>query len=164
MRRENGNPHGMAYDPTNNVIYEVNHPKDGQGNEVHGFLNWLDGLANFNTAGIQFDNTKSVVYTWNMNIKRDFEAFWSRESGNNYLLAPVSVNDPAAARAWFAAGQGTAWPYNFFTNNCGDYSCQGMNAGGAGISTWYWARPSKFPGDFAMIWRHNTSGPVKIGN
>ena len=83
----------MAYDPVNNVIYEVNHPTNSQGNEANGLWSWIDGFfMSMNTAGIEFDNTKSVASKWDMTNDRQAAAFWSREYRNDYLLAPVTIS------------------------------------------------------------------------
>jgi len=148
MSRENGNPHGMAYNPIKNVIYEVNFAKDAEGNDVSLFNR----------------KNKSEAYMWDMGNDLDVSAFWSRENGNNYLLAPVMIKDPAAASEWFQSRTGKSWDYYLGDKNCGDYACKGMNAGGAGINIDNWIRPSQFPGNFTMKWISGSSGPTKIGN
>jgi RHS repeat-associated protein len=131
MTRENGSPHGLAYDPSGGIIYEVNHPAQG-----HGLLHWLEGLLlnSVPNNGIKYDETKSVARQWNMRNANERAAFWEREKDSNFLLMPITVLDPTAATAWFQSRQGEAWDYNFFTNNCAHYSVQGLTAGGAAMN------------------------------
>jgi RHS repeat-associated protein len=147
MTRENGSPHGLAYDPVSGTIYEVNHPA-----RAHGLLHWLEGLLlnSVPTNGIRFDETKSVSYQWKMTDPKSAAAFWEREKGSNFLLMPVTVSDPAAATAWFQSRQGGSWDYNFFTNNCAHYAVQGLNAGGGGVN--FLGSHPTMPGTYTMFW------------
>lgn len=64
MSRDPGFPHGIVYDPVNDIIYEVNHPSRG-----HGLLLQLEGilLNSVPNNGNTFSETKSVVYQWSRN-------------------------------------------------------------------------------------------------
>lgn len=159
MSRDAGAPHGLAYDPVNGVIYEVNHPA-----QKHGLLHWLEGilLNSVPTNGMNFDETKSVVYQWSRSNTKQWNEFWAREANSTFLLSPVTVTNPAAATAWFQSQQGTPWDYNFFTNNCAHYAVQGLNAGGAGVN-FIGPKPSSFPVAPTMTWSAGQAYPVPIG-
>jgi len=127
MLKTEGGPHGFAYDPYNNVIYDVNHPNGG---ETNGGLNWLAGFVGLS------DGQKSYGYKFNMNKPEEAKKFWEFGGGRGELmLAPVTISDPAAARAFFETNTGREWDYNFLSNNCKHYACQGFSAGGANILT-----------------------------
>jgi hypothetical protein len=157
MTRENGSPHGLAYDPVSGTIYEVNHPA-----RAHGLLHWLEGLLlnSVPTNGIKFDETKSVSYQWKMTDPKSAAVFWEREKGSNFLLMPVTVSDPAAATAWFQSRQGGSWDYNFFTNNCAHYAVQGLNAGGGGVN--FLGPHPTMPGTYTMSWSSGAA-PTLLG-
>ena len=143
MTRENGFPHGLAYDPFNNMIYEVNHPKF-KGEERNGLLSkYVDG------------GPKSVAYQWQMlkggNMSKDANEFWAREAGSNFLLMPVIVQDPDAATAWFQSRKGTFWDYDFFSNNCSHFAFQGLSAGGCNVG--FLGPAPTMPGTYTMSWR-----------
>lgn len=152
------NAHGLAYDPSTGMIYEVNHPSRG-----HGLLLWLEGilLNSVPNNGNKFSETKSVAYQWNMTDDKQRADFWKREGGSVFSLSPVTITNPAAATAWFQSQQGTPWNYNFFTNNCAHYAVQGLNAGGAGVN-FIGPKPSSFPIAPTMSWSAG-QGPVPIG-
>lgn len=121
MLKTEGGPHGLVYDATTNTIYDANHPNDG---ETNGLLSWLTGGA------------KSMGYEFNMSNPRDVKRFWEFGGGRGELmLAPITITNPAAARTFFESNTGKEWDYNFFTNNCKHYACQGFEAGGASIPT-----------------------------
>jgi len=117
-----GPAHAMVYDPVKKIVYEVNHPKGENDEEVNGFWNWV------NYAG-----PKSTAYQWERNNKEEWTDLVEREEGNMYALAPVYVPNPEGATEWFQSQTGKTFDYNVYSNNCATYSLNGLKAGGAYI-------------------------------
>lgn len=164
MSRSNGPAHAMAYDIKNNTIYEVNHPEAQNGEPKDGFWNWIDGgMMSMNTAGMQFDNRKSVAYKWNLDDKDSRADFNLKHPGYDYMLAPVTLTNPDAARFWFESQSNNAFDYWFPTNNCSDYSCFGLNEGGANINAGgLFVHPNQFPGEFTHVLKSGSIKPIPL--
>ena len=94
---------------------------------------------NLNTAGISVEEAKkSAVYQWDVSIKPgngSMKKLEAREYGNTYLLSPVIVKDPKAAKSWFQKNIGERWDYSAPNNYCSHYCVRGLNVGGAGVMT-----------------------------
>jgi len=139
-------PHALVYNPNSGIIYDVNHPNNGNDD---GLISWLQGRE------------KSISYKFNMKNSKDASLFWKFKGGRGILfLYPVVVTNPSAAESFFESQVGKEWDYNFFMNNCKYFSIQGLKRGGANINTngphpgvWYNSGAS-------LVWR---SGMPKSG-
>ena len=151
MLKTDGGQHALAFDPYNNIIYEVNHPTGPDGKVKNGMLSWLTG------------GPKSVGYQWNMSNPKQAAAFWSFNGGRGELqLAPVSISDPAAATAFFAGQTGETWDYNLFTNNCKNYAIQGFQLGGAQLNTGGPYPANWTNSQFIGYWNSSMAGPTFV--
>lgn len=148
MEKFQGGPHGLVYNPNTGMIYDVNHPNNGNTN---GLNSWLNG------------GQKSVGYKFNMKDKKEAAAFWAFGGGRGTLwLNAVTITNPAAATAFFKSQVGKEWDYNFFTNNCKHFAIQGFELGGANLTTggpdpsiWYNSGTS-------MYWNSTMAAPAPV--
>ncbi|TAL62698.1 MAG: hypothetical protein EPN85_01965 [Bacteroidetes bacterium] len=115
--------HALIYDPVSGKIYEVN------------YLDGTPGAA----RGLKFmltrDRTepKARAYVWVLKDPGVKEAFWGFDGGRGNLdYFPVTVNNPAAARAFFD-NDGAAFDYNWTSNNCKHYVYSGLVVGGSDV-------------------------------
>lgn len=147
MKAEGSGLHALVYDPNSGMMYDVNHPNNGN---TDGFMSWLNGGA------------KSVGYKFNMKNEADRAKFWAFGGGRGELwLSPVQVSNPAAATAFFSGQVGKEWDYNFFSNNCKGFVCEGLAAGGANVPM-LGPSPGVWNGGFTMHWNSSMTAPASL--
>jgi hypothetical protein len=121
MEKSQGGPHALVYNPNTGIIYDVNHPNNGNTN---GLASWLKG------------GEKSIGYKFDMNDPKQVAAFWKFGGGRGALfLSPITITNPAAATSFFESQNGKEWDYNLFMNNCKHFVITGMRNGGTRIIT-----------------------------
>ncbi len=133
---DNGGPgHGMMIDKETGEGWEINHPKNANGEIEHGLISDLNG------------GPKSVGYYWENVYDKD-SPFWTLKERGDLHLANVFIPNRAKAVNYFNSFVGKSYPYDLLSNNCKSFCINGLIKGGVDIRV-YDVHPGTWTGGFS---------------